>query len=151
MIKIDMNKKGQESLELIIGFSIAMIIIGSIFYIIFTFYPGFISPTTKPSYSGFTGFIVHQGYIASDSLYYINFQNVLNENIKIEGVSIIINGVNYTSFKCSKTYLPALETTNCNLTAVSLGTSFTGNGYIYYTPTNISFSPVIAAAGSVIN
>ena len=144
--------KGQESLELVLVYSSAIIVIGSIFYIIFTLFPSLTGATTTASYSGFSGFgIIQQGYISSQKLFYIDFQNLLNENVKIDGISMIIAGVNYTDFVCSKTYLPALEKTECNLSSVSLGSSFSGNGYIYYTPTNISSSPVIAASGNVIN
>jgi hypothetical protein len=144
--------KGQESLEMVLIYSLAILVIGSVFYIILTFYPGLTGTTTTPSYSGFSGFqIVQQGYISSKSLFYIKFQNLLNENVNIDGISMVISGVNYTGFVCSKTYLPALESTECNLTSVSFGSSFNGNGYIYYTPTNISYSPVIASAGNIIN
>ena len=144
--------KGQQSLEMIAIYSLAIIVIGSIFYIIFTFFPSLTGGTTQSSYSGFPGFrIVQQGYISSKSLFYIEFQNLLNENVNIDGISIIISGTNYTNFVCSKTYIPALEYSECNLTAVSLGSSFTGNGFIYYTPKNISSSPVIASSGSIIN
>ncbi|MGC8533041.1 MAG: hypothetical protein ACP5MV_00185 [Candidatus Parvarchaeum sp.] len=144
--------KGQESLEMIIIYSLAIAVIGSIFYIIFTFFPSLTGATTQPSYSGFPGFrIIQQGYISSKSLFYIKFQNLLNENVKIDGLSILISGVNYTNFVCSKTYLPALEYSECNLTSVSLGSSFSGNGYIYYTPTNISSSPIIVSMGNIIN
>ena len=143
--------KGQESLELVLVYAIATAIIASTFYILFTLFPSLTGATTTPSYSGFSGFLVKQGYIPSKSLYYIDFQNLLNENIKIDAISMIINGVNYTAFTCSKNYLPALEVSQCNLTSVSFGNSFTGNGYIYYTPTNVSFSPIIASSGNVIN
>jgi hypothetical protein len=143
--------KGQESLEMVLEYSIALAVVGSIFYIIFTLFPGITGITSTPSYSGFSGFGIKQGYFQSKSLYYISFQNLLNENIKIKAISLIVNGVNYTNFVCSKTYLPALETTQCNLTSVSFGNSFSGSGYIYYTPTNLSFSPVIASRGNIIN
>ena len=146
------NMKGQQSLEMIIIYSLAIIVIGSIFYIIFTFFPSLTGVTTQPSYSGFSGFrVVQQGYIPSKSIFYIEFQNLLNENVNIDGISMVISGTNYTNFVCSKTYLPALEYTECNLTSVSLGRSFTGNGFIYYTPKNISYSPVIASRGNIIN
>jgi len=144
--------KGQQSLEMVIIYSLAIIIIGSIFYIIFTFFPSLTGATTQSSYSGFSGFrIIQQGYISSKSLFYIKFQNLLNENVKIDAISMIISGKNYTNFFCSETYLPALEYSECNLTNVSLGSSFSGNGFIYYTPTNISSSPVIASSGNIIN
>ncbi len=144
--------RAQESLEMVLMYGIAIIVIASIFYIIFTFFPSLTGTTSTPSYSGFSGFhVLQQGYIPSKSTFYIEFQNLLNENIKIDGISMIISGVNYTNFVCSKTYLPALESTECNLTSVSLGSSFSGNGYIYYTPTNISYSPVIASNGNIIN
>lgn len=146
------DMKGQESLEMVIIYSLAIIVIGSVFYIIFTFFPGLTGATTASSYSGFSGFqIVQQGYISPKSLFYIKFQNLLNENVKIDGLSLIVAGVNYTNFVCSKTYLPALEYEECNLTSVSFGSSFNGNGFIYYTPTNISSSPVIASSGNIIN
>ena len=136
---------------MILGYSVAIMIIGSVFYIIFTFFPGISGATALPSYSGFPGFqIVEQGYAPSASAFYIKFQNLLNENIKIDGLSMIVSGVNYTAFSCSKSYLPALEDNECNLSA-SLGDSFTAIVYIYYTPTNISYSPVIASRGSVTN
>ena len=73
--------KGQQSLEMIIIYSLAIIVIGSIFYIIFTFFPSLTGVTTQPSYSGFSGFrVVQQGYIPSKSIFYIEFQNLLNEN-----------------------------------------------------------------------
>ena len=144
--------KGQESLEMVLIYSIAIIVIGSVFYIIFTFFPSLTGATSTSSYSGFSGFqVLQQGYISAKSTFYIEFQNLLNENVKIDGISMIISGVNYTGFVCSKTYLPALESTECNLTSVSLGSSFNGNGYIYYTPTNISYTPVIASSGNIIN
>ncbi len=143
--------KGQESLELILVYLMATLVIGVAFYILFTFLPGLTGANSVPSYSGFTGFrVIQQGYISSKSIFYIEFQNLLNENVNIDGLSMIISGVNYTDFVCSKTYLPALESIECNLSA-SLGTSFTGNGYIYYTPTNISYTPVIASSGSITN
>ena len=144
--------KGQESIEMILIYSMAIIAIGSAFYIIFTLFPSLTGATTQPSYSGFPGFrIVQQGYISSKSIFYIEFQNLLNENVNIDGISMIISGTNYTNFVCSKTYLPALDSTECNLTSVSLGSSFTGNGFIYYTPKNISSSPIIASSGNIIN
>ena len=144
--------KGQESLEMIIIYSLAIAVIGSIFYIIFTFFPSLTGATTQSSYSGFPGFqIIQQGYIPSKSLFYIKFENLLNENVKIDKISLLISGVNYTGFVCSKTYLPDLQYSECNLTSVSLGNSFSGNGFIYYTPTNISSSPVIASMGNIIN
>ncbi len=146
-----MNKKGQEATELLLIYALAIVVIGSVFYVIFTLFPGITSVTTIPSYSGFSGFIVNQGYIPSKSIFYIDMQNTLNENVKIDAISMLINGVNYTDFVCSRIYMPALSTIECNLSNVKLGASFTGNGYIYYTPTNISYSPVIASAGNVIN
>ena len=142
--------KGQQNLELLLVFSIAIAIIASIFIVIFSFFPGLTSSTTVPSYSGFSGFSLKQVYLPSKSLYNIELQNMLNENIKIDKISLIVNGVNYTNFVCSKTYLQALQTTECNLSE-NFGNSFTGTGYIYYTPTNISFSPTIASRGNVIN
>ncbi len=144
-------KKGQATLELLIGYSLAIAVIAVIIALIFLLFPSLFGKSSAASYSGFQGLrIIGQGYDSSTSLFFIKFQNLLNENMNFTKIYMSVGGINYTSFSCTSDYIPALEYGECNLTA-SLKTGFSGSVYIYYTPANTSISTNIAIEGNVVN
>ena len=144
-------KRGQATLELLIGYSLAIVVIAITLSVIFLLFPSITGKNTATSYSGFQGLrIIGQGYDPSSSLFFIKFQNLLNENINITAVSMLVGSINYTSFTCTSKYVLALDNEECNLTA-SLSTGFSGSIYIHYTPANTSIHPSIAINGKVTN
>ncbi len=158
--------KGQSMLEMLLGYSIAFIIIAAALAILFIFYPNIFSSAPSSTYSGFTGLLVTgQGYCGSGcnatGFYYIRFQNILNENINISKIYFIASGINqsFSTGKCVSTienstkvpgsalpnlYIPDLGYAECNLT-LSLPTSWTASIDIYYKPANVS-SPLFPQA-----
>lgn len=144
-------KRGQAVLELLIGYSLAVVIIAISVSLLFTFYPNIASFSSTPSYSGFSGLrILGQGYDASAGVFYIAFQNTLNENIKINLLEMVYGSVTYTGFSCTKTFLPNLYTSECNL-SIPISGSFSAQIFVYYNPANISVSPTIGISGYVTN
>ncbi len=143
--------KGQSTLELLLGYGIALVIIAISLDLLFVFYPSLFNPQQPSSYSGFAGFrILGQGYDSSGHFFFIKFQNLLNEDINVTKLLFLTSSVNDSAFTCSNIYVPNLASTECNLT-ITLPLSFSANINIFYTPSNTSTHPSIIVPGSVVN
>ncbi len=141
--------RGQATLELLLGYGIALLIISITLALFFIFSPAIFGANTTPTYSGFSGFnIIGQGY--SNNLFFIKFQNLLNENININNMYFLTSGINRSDFVCTTDYLPNLGTAECNL-SISMPSPFSATVNIYYTPSNTSTHPNILVIGSVNN
>ncbi len=161
--------RAQSTLELLLGYSIAFIIIAAALAILFIFYPNIFAVAPSTTYSGFAGLsITGQGYCGSGcnttGFYYIRFQNLLNENINVTNISFIESSVNLDFSRCYSTtenktitgsalpdlYVPDLGYAECNLT-VSLQSSYSASIGVYYKPSNDTYlvSKSIEIEGSV--
>jgi hypothetical protein len=141
-------QRGQATLELLLGYSIALIIIAIALALVFMFYPGVVSAGPSSTYSGFSGLrIVQQGYYSPGTLYFIKFQNLLNENININAVYFLASGLNKTGV-CTAIYVPALGYEECNV-SLRLSSPYSANIQIVYSPANTSIKPNIQIVGSV--
>jgi hypothetical protein len=143
---------GQSALEYLTIYGIVLFIVGFAVALIFVLDPALFSPYSTPTVSGFQGLkIVSQGY--SGGTFSLDFQNLLNENINVDGISFVSGSVNSNAFTCETTlpaYMPPLDSDSCNLT-VSLPSNFNAQIIITYTPSNSSFSQTIAIKGQVTN
>ncbi len=141
--------KGQATLELLIGFSIALVIIVVAFVVLFTLFPSIFSGASTPSSTGFSGLrITGQGYLSSLGIFYLKFQNLLNENINIIAITMIASGIDQNASACTENFVPNLNFSECNFT-VSLSSPFSAVIDVYYTPSNTSTHPKIEIVGSV--
>jgi uncharacterized protein (UPF0333 family) len=142
-------KRGQATLELLLGFSIAIIVIIIAMVILFTFFPSVFSGPVSVSANGFSGLrVTGQGYLSNLGIYYIKFQNLLNENINVTGFNFLTSSLNQTTFSCTNTYISNLGFSECNFT-VSLSSPFTAVIDFFYTPSNTSTHPKIEITGTV--
>lgn len=142
-------RRGQATLELLTGYSIAFIIIAIALAVLFFLYPSIFSTAPSSTYSGFPGLkISSQGYSKTVGIYYINFQNLLNENINVTNIYFLEGAINQSAFVCTTKYLPNLASSECNLT-IPLTSPFSADIQIYYTPSNTTMHPRIQIAGSV--
>lgn len=142
-------RKGQATLELLFGYSIALIIITVTLVLLFTFFPGVFSGTTTPSSTGFAGLrVVAQGYLSNNNIFFFKFQNLLNENINVSRINMIYGGINQTASSCTRSFVPNLAIAECNFT-ISLASPFTATINVYYNPANTSIHPTIDIVGAV--
>ncbi|MCL4400472.1 MAG: hypothetical protein M1348_01770 [Candidatus Parvarchaeota archaeon] len=142
-------RRGQATLELIIGYSMAFMVIAIALALLFLLYPQVFSTTPSSTYSGFQGLkIVGQGYLKSAGIYYLSFQNLLNENINVTNIFFLEGAINQSGFVCTTDYLPNLGSSECNL-SISLVSPFSATVQIYYTPSNTSMHPHIQITGTV--
>ena len=143
---------GQSALEYLTIYGIVLFIVGFAVALIFVLDPSLFSPYSTPTVSGFQGLkIVSQGY--SGGTFSLDFQNLLNENINVDGISFASGNVNSSAFTCETalpTYMPPLDSDSCNLT-VSLSSNFNAQIIVTYTPSNSSFRQTIAIKGQVTN
>ncbi len=162
--------KGQGTLELLLGYSIAFIIIAATLAILFIFYPNIFATASSSTYSGFAGLVVAgQGYCNSGcnatGFYYIRFQNLLSENINVTRITFLSPGIDQNFSDCYSSienrtviknsalpdlYIPNLGYAECNFTML-LSSPYSASVDIYYVPSNDSYliSEPIEIAGSV--
>ncbi|MCL5009894.1 MAG: hypothetical protein M1433_02885 [Candidatus Parvarchaeota archaeon] len=141
--------KGQATLELLLGYSIALILIAAALAVLFLLYPSLFTSSPNTTFSGFNGLrITGQGYDSNIHIYYIKFQNLLNENINLTHVYFIDGAINQSNFLCTSRYIPSLGFGECNL-SVSLSGPYSASVDIVYTPSNTSMHPNIQITGSV--
>ena len=141
-------QKGQATLELLLGYSIALIVIAIALALVFMFYPGITSSGPSSTYSGFSGLrIVQQGYYSQGTLYFIKFQNLLNENINVNALYFLASGVNKSGM-CTAIYVPDLGYEECNV-SLTLSSPYSANIQVIYSPANTSIKPNIQIIGSV--
>jgi hypothetical protein len=142
-------RRGQATLELLLGYSIVLILIAAALAILFLLYPSLFVSTPTTTYSGFAGLrVMGQGYDGNLNIYYIKFQNLLNENINVSSIYFIQGAINDSGFVCSSRYVPTLEFSECNL-SITLGEPYSASVNIVYTPSNTSTHPLITITGSV--
>ena len=124
--------RAQMSLEIAIIYGLAVVAIILAVSLVLTFFPTFSQASTSATYSGLQGFdVIAIGYYAPSSIFYMKVQNLLNENVKIDAVSLIIGSQNYTG--CGGGYLQTLAYYECNITYTATS-HFSGLVYIYYNP-----------------